>query len=160
MSARFVEELPAFYSLIAERQPGSELSLKVLRDEENYNFKVVTKQLGDLQGEDFECKNWGFTVKAITKQMQIDNQLDDTMGVMVVGVKSVSSADEGGLRRGDVIAKVDRLDIKSLADFIKTYNNLTVARAEKALLTIRRNGSTRFVPIKVDQKTGDLIHEQ
>ncbi len=159
VSARFVEELPVFYSLIAEHQPGTELSLKVLRDEEDYNFKVITKQLGDLQGEDFECKNWGFTVKAITKQMQIDHQLDDTSGVMVIGVKSVSSADEGGLRRGDVIARVDKLDVKSLADFIGTYNNMTAAGAEKALLTIRRNGATRFVPIKVDQKTGDVIHE-
>ncbi len=159
VSARFVEELPAFYSLIADHKPGTEISLKVLRDEEHYTFKVTTRQLGDLQGEDFECKGWGFTVKAITRQMQIENQLDDTSGVMVSGVKAVSTADEGGLRRGDVVRKVDRQDVGSLAGFIEIYNNLTKMKIEKALLTIRRGGATRFVPVKVDRKMGETIDE-
>lgn len=156
VSARFVEELPAFYSLIAHRKPGSEISLKVLRDEQNYEFKVITKQLGDLQGEDFECKGWGFTVKAITRQMQIERQLDDTSGVIVVGVKAVSAADEGGLRRNDVIVKVDKQTIESLAEFVDVYNTLTGMGAKKALLTIKRGGSTRFVPVKIDEKLGDM----
>ncbi|UCE24256.1 MAG: trypsin-like peptidase domain-containing protein [Candidatus Zixiibacteriota bacterium] len=159
VSARFVEELPAFYSLIADHEPGAEISLKVLRDEEHYTFKVITKQLGELQGEDFECKGWGFTVKAITKQMQIENQLDDTSGVMVAGVKAVSTADEGGLRRGDVVRKVDRQDVESLAGFIDIYNNLTSMNAEKALLTIRRGGATRFVPVRVDRRMGETTDE-
>ncbi len=160
VAGRFVEELPAFYSLIAHRQPGSEISLKVLRGDQHYNFKVVTKELGDLQGEDFECKGWGFTVKGITKQMQIDNQLDDTLGVIVIGVKAVSTADEGGLRRNDVITKVDKSTINSLADFVDTYNSLTKQKANKALLTIKRVGATRFVPIKIDEKTGEMVDEQ
>ena len=155
-----VEELPAFYSLIAHPEPGSEISLKVLRGDQHHRLKVITKELGDLQGEDFECKGWGFTVKAITKQMQIDNQLDDTLGVMVIGVKAVSTADEGGLRRGDVVTKVDKNTINSLADFVEVYNSLTRQGADRALLTIRRGGATRFVPIKIDEKTGEAIDEQ
>ncbi|MEW6413272.1 MAG: trypsin-like peptidase domain-containing protein [Candidatus Zixiibacteriota bacterium] len=160
VSARFVEELPAFYSLIAQREPGTEITLKVLRDEQEYSFKVTTKQLGDLQGEDFECPGWGFTVKAITKQMQIDNQLDDTLGVMVTGVKTVSTADEAGLRRGDVIEKVDKNEISNLADFISIYNDLTNLQVDKVLLTVKRGGATRFVLIKVDYKSGVLGNEQ
>ncbi|UCG62942.1 MAG: trypsin-like peptidase domain-containing protein [Candidatus Zixiibacteriota bacterium] len=160
VAGRFVEELPAFYSLIAHREPGSEITLKVLRGDQHHKFKVVTKELGDLQGEDFECKGWGFTVKAITKQMQIDNQLEDTLGVMVIGVKAVSTADEGGLRRSDVVKKVDKSTINSLADFVEAYNNLTRQEAEKALLTIRRGGATRFVPIKIEEKTGEIVDEQ
>jgi len=160
VSARFVEELPAFYARIAKHKPGSEITLKVLRDEQHFTFNVVTKRLGDLQGEDFECKGWGFTVKAITKQMQIDNQLDDTTGVMVTGVKSVSTADEGGLRRSDVIIKVDRNDIQDLAGFVEVYNELTALRVEKALLTVRRGGATRFVPIIFDYTEGVTIDEE
>ncbi len=160
VSARFVEELPAFYSLIAKRQPGTELSLKVLRDEQVYSFKVTTKRLGDLQGEDFECRGWGFTVKAITKQMQIDNQLDDTLGVIVIGVKSVSTAEEGGLRRGDVISKVDKDYVNNLSDFVSVYNNFTSLEVDKVLLTVKRGGSTRFVLVKVDYKNGVLSHEE
>lgn len=160
VSARFVEELPAFYSLVAKRKPGSEISLKVLRDEQNYTFKVITRPLGDLQGEDFECRGWGFTVKAITRQMQIERQLDDTVGVMVTGVKSVGPADEGGLRRGDVITKVGSQEIESLTDFVEIYNELTRMKADKVLLTIRRGGATRFVPIKIDYKLGEIFNEE
>jgi serine protease Do len=159
VSARFVEELPAFYSLIAEHEPGTEISLKVLRGEQEYAFNVTTKQLGDLQGEDFECKGWGFTVKAITKQMQIENNLDDTTGVFVIGVKAVSGADEGGLRRGDVIVRVDKQDIRGLSDFVELYNSLSSVEAEKALLTIRRSGATRFVPVKFEERKGEQDNE-
>jgi len=96
VSARFYEELPPFYARIADHQPGSTVRLKVQRGTDMYDMKIVTKQLGQLQGEDFECAEWEFTVKDITQQMQIEDQLDDTLGVYVVGVKRVGLADEGG----------------------------------------------------------------
>jgi serine protease Do len=160
VSARFVEELPAFYSLIAQKAPGTEIGLKVLRGEEYYNFKVVTGQLGELQGEDFECKSWGFAVKAITRQMQVDNQLDDTAGVIVTGVKAVGAADEGGLRRGDVVTMVDKVTVDDLAGFVVQYNNLAALPAEKVLLTVKRGGTTRFVLVKVDPRKGEFTDDQ
>ncbi len=150
VSARFLEELPAFYRKIAQHKPGTEISLKVLRNEETFNFKVTTRALGELQGEDFECKGWGFTVKAITHQMQIDNQLQDTIGVIVVGVKRSGAADEGGLRRRDVITKVNRTPISSLADLVALYTQLTSEKAKELLMTVNRRGATRFVYMDVE----------
>ncbi len=149
VSARFVEEVPYFYNLIAQYKPGSEILLKVLRHDETFNFKVITKQLGDLQGEDFESKDWGFTVKEITRQMQVENQLDDTTGVLVVGVKNVGSASEGGLRRRDVISKINDSKIQNFEDFIALYNDLTQKKTEKILLTINRSGATRYVLLDI-----------
>jgi len=160
VSARFVEELPKFYSLIADHEPGSEITLKVLRNEQEYTFKVTTKQLGDSQGEDFECKKWGFTVKAITKQMQIDNQLPDTVGAFVVGVKPLSTADNGGLRRADVIVKVNNDDLKNFSDFIDHYDKYSLAKVDKVLLTIKRSGATRYVLLKIDNNKGDTLNEK
>lgn len=157
VSARFVEEVPYFYNLIAQYKPGSEISLKVLRHDETFNFKVVTKQLGDLQGEDFESKEWGFTVKEITRQMQVENQLDDTTGVLVIGVKNVGSAADGGLRRRDVISEINGNKIQNFENFISTYNELTINKTEKIMLTINRSGAIRHVLLditkeKVDEK--------
>jgi len=151
VSARFVEEVPFFYNLIAQYKPGSEISLKVLRNEESFNFKVTTKQLGDLQGEDFESKEWGFTVKEITRQMQVENQLDDMLGVLVVGVKNVGSASDGGLRRSDVISEINNKPINSFEDFISIYNELTILKTEKILLTLNRSGATRFVLLDITE---------
>ncbi len=152
VSARFVEELPAFYNLIAQHEPGSEIKLKTKRADEIYNFSIKTKQLGDLQGEDFECQGWGFTIKAITRQMQIENQLDDTAGVYVVGVKRVGSAADGGLRRRDVISMVNGETVTALPDFVALYNRLKAAETESMLLTVKRGGATRFVVVKSEDK--------
>jgi serine protease Do len=157
VSARFVEELPAFYSLIAKKKPGAKLTLSVLRQEKPSSLTLVTRELGELQGEDFECKNWGFTLKGITAHMQVEHQLPDTLGVFVAGVKRSSSSDEGGLRPDDVITKVDTHPITGLADFVRHCNS--AVSGEKALLTIRRNGATRFVIVKHEPKKSGGAHE-
>jgi serine protease Do len=145
VSARFVEELPAFYKKIASRPPGSEIELNVLREEEEYTFKITTKLLGELQGEDFESAEWGFTIKAITRQMQISNRLIDTLGVLVIGVKRLGAADLGGLRRGDVVQSINKRPVDNLADFVTLYNENTAGGAAKTLLTVRRGAAVRMV---------------
>ena len=131
-----------------------------MRNNEEYNFKVVTKPLGELQGEDFECSDWGFTVKGLTRNMILQYQLKDTVGVFVSGVKNVSPADIGGLRRGDVIVKINKTDIVDLNDFIKLYNELSSASADKILLTIKRGGGTRLVFLSIDNKEGVELNEE
>lgn len=154
VSARFYEELPPFYARIADHEPGSTVKLKVQRGKEVYNMEIVTKQLGKMQGEDFECAEWEFTVKDITRQMQIEDQLDDTLGVYVVGVKQVGLADEGGLGRGDVIKRVNDQQIFGLSDYIELYEKLVSLEAKKILLTVQRNKATRYVLINTEDKSG------
>jgi len=156
VSARFVEELPSFYKRIAGYPPGSEINLQVLRDEKEYELELTTAELGDLQGEDFECSEWGLTVKAITQQMQIENQFDDTLGVYVRGVKRVGAAGLAGLRTGDVIALVNKEDIFGLTDFVQRYDELTKAGVEKILVRIKRSGAIRLAVINIDaQEEGE-----
>jgi serine protease Do len=156
VSARFVEELPSFYKRIAGYDPGSEINLQVLRDEIEHELKLTTSELGDLQGEDFECPVWGLTVKAITQQMQIENQFDDTLGVYVRGVKRVGAAGLAGLLTGDVIALVNKEEVFGLTDFIQRYNELTKAGAEKVLVRIKRSGAIRLAVMTVDaQEEGE-----
>jgi len=150
VSARFVEELPAFYRAIASRPPGSTINLRVLRNDEQFSLPVVTRPLGDLQGEDFECADWGFTVKAITRHMQIENQLRDTLGVFVTGVKRVGAADLAGLRRGDVVRSINKDVVPDLAYFTSKYVELASNHTEKILLTLHRGGAKRLVVLTVD----------
>lgn len=162
VSARFLEELPAFYKMIATHQPGSEMNLKVLRDEQEYSFKITTRALGELQGEDFESSRWGFTVKAITRQMQISRHLEDSLGVLVVGVKRLGVADMGGLRRGDVIRSINKVPTNDLENFVVCYNEVSVVNGNMTLLMTKRGGGTRLVvlnPDKGDDAEGGLTHE-
>jgi serine protease Do len=155
VSARFEEELPSFYKLIADYPVGTRLTLDVLRGDQQLAVEVTTQELGDILGEDLECKDWGFTVKNITKQMAVDNQLDDTLGVFVSGVKRVGPAGDAGLRRGDVIKGIDEKPVNSFQEFYDRYTELTSAKTQRALLTIRRLGSTKFVLIKVESSESE-----
>ena len=152
VSARFVEELPAFYGRIASYGPGTDITLQVLRADEEYEFTLRTEELGDLQGEDFECADWGFTVKAITQQMQIDNLLDDTVGVFVTGVKRVRGAFPSGLRPGDVILSVNRTRVAGLTEFVQQYDELMALDTRTVVLRTNRTGAMRFHAIKIETR--------
>jgi serine protease Do len=157
VSARFEEQLPNFYKMIADYPVGTEIELNVRRDGSRMDIPVITHELGEILGEDLECKEWGFTVKAITKQMAVDNQLDDSLGVFVSGVKRVGAAAEGNLRRGDVIREVNEIPTPNFQDFYDKYTELTAAKIEKVLLTVKQSGNTRYVLLKVDyQKLSEI----
>ncbi|MDF1545624.1 MAG: trypsin-like peptidase domain-containing protein [bacterium] len=151
VSARFLEELPLFYDKIASLAPGSEVALKLVRGDEEFSFTVTTRELGDLQGEIFECKGWGISVKHITRQMQVENNLKDSLGVFVEGVKRSADTDDGGLRRGDIIKSVDRQQVANLGEFITVYQRLTGAETKKIFVTVDRSGATRFVVLNADE---------
>jgi serine protease Do len=148
VSARFVEELPAFYNSVAGRAPGDSIRFELRRGEQRLDLTVATRLLGELQGQDFECKRWGVAVKAITRQMQVEYQFDDTAGVLVVGVKRLSAAEENGLRRGDVIVKVNDHDVTDLRQFSDLYSRLMLDEPANVLLTVRQGGSVRFILVK------------
>jgi serine protease Do len=154
VSARFVEELPAFYNMISKFEPGSKLAMEVLRGSETFNFSMTTKALGELQGEDFEAKGWGFTVKSITRQMRVENQLEDTLGVFVSGVKRIGFSEDGGLVRSDVVTGVNNSSLNNLADFVTIYNQLMSEGQEKVLLTIKRGKGVRYLVVTADKGKG------
>ena len=159
VSARFIEELPTFYGMIANLEPGTDIELKVQRGDETFRFSLQTKLLGDLQGEDFECKDWGFTIKAITRQMQIERQLDNTTGVLVVGVKRLSSSEQGGLRRSDVVLSVNDHQLEGLEDFTTLYDQLSQNNTETIMLVVKRAGARRFVLLKTEDEQGESTNE-
>ncbi len=159
VSARYVEELPPFYARIAEHAPGTQIALDVKRDGSEQAMTLTARALGELQGEDFESSQWGFTVREITRQMQIDNQLTDTAGVYVAGVRNAGPAESGGLRRRDIITQVNRKPIVNLADFTALYNQLSGTDEKKVLLTVKRGTATRLAVINVDKKGMGAFHE-
>lgn len=152
VSVRFTEQLPSFYKKIADYPIGSKIELTLLRNDQTIYLDVITHELGEILGKDLECEEWGFTVKNITKQMAVDNQLEDMLGVFVSGVKRVGPAAEGGLRRGDVIRGINEEPTLSFEIFSDKYTELSVAGEEKILLTVKRQGSTKFVLVKADNE--------
>ncbi|MFH1701028.1 MAG: trypsin-like peptidase domain-containing protein [Candidatus Zixiibacteriota bacterium] len=148
VSARFEEELPSFYKRISMARPGEETEVVILSNGNNTRLKITPRLLGELQGDDFDFKRWGFTAKSITRQMAIDDRLSDTIGVYITQAAAPGPAFNGGLRSGDVIRKINKdkvLDLQNLKDQYEILNH-----EEKILLTINRRDETRYILLTLD----------
>ena len=74
---------------------------------------------------------------------------DDVKGVVVVEVKDDSAAKARGLLPGDVIQKVDQVEVTSPLSVIKIVDEADNKGKTSVLLLIKRGTEGRFVAIPV-----------
>jgi serine protease Do len=88
---------------------------------------------------------YGFEVAELTPEMAQRLNMNETSGVIVVGVVPNSKADAAGVKKGDLIVEVNRASVDSVKDFkklIDKYKNgdgisLLIKRMNAGLLVIR-----------------------
>jgi serine protease Do len=73
----------------------------------------------------------------------------DFHGVVVLGVKSESDADDKGLRPGDIIVRAGESNVASPAEVVAAVAQARHEGRTSILLGIHREGVTRFAPIKL-----------
>ena len=71
--------------------------------------------------------------------------VDETEGVYIAGIEEGSGADKGGLKKGDIIKKIDRFKIAKFSDLAgylgsKRPNDIVD-------VTILRDGTTKIIPV-------------
>jgi serine protease Do len=142
-------ELPL---LVARTPVGKSAKLKVVRGKET---EVLSVKIGELKEEEVAAEagkeeGFGLTVQPVTPDIAESLGLpQDSKGVVVTGVEPGSSADEAGLRRGDVILEVNREPVKDLASYRKALKN--TAKGKSVLLLVRRGDNTIFLAVKPTQ---------
>jgi serine protease Do len=149
VSARFYEEIPAFYKRIADIPSGQEIEVALKREGAMHSVRITTQEYGRPSGIDFEVKEWGFAVRSITKQMALDRRLDSTTGVLVAGVKGGGPSEEGGLAPNDVIRAVDDEPVDSLEKFRALYEDRIQRKKVRVMLNVQRRDSSRYVLLKL-----------
>jgi serine protease Do len=154
VSARFYEEIPGFYDQIAALPIGTDLDIVYQRGGEVRHTTVRTVQFGRPMGTHFEVKDWGFTVRGITKQMALELRLDSLDGVLVAGVQGGGSAEVAGLAPNDVLHSVDGKPVRDLEHFKKLYEGLETSDNDQIMLNVQRRDSSRWVLLKLGAKKG------
>jgi len=138
VDGRFPEQLPPIQNLIASQPVGASLRFSVKRGGETRDFSVVTEKLESRVGEEWALEKWGLSVRKVSRTYARENQLDDTTGVLVIGVQSGFPADVAGLTRGDIITKLNQQPITSL-EVIKDAHRAYEAKPAPTLLETQRN---------------------
>ena len=73
-------------------------------------------------------------------------QLSSDEGVYVAEVISGSAAESAGIKSGDIITKIDNIDLSVMSDLTKNLYNYT--KGDSATLTINRNGKEITVKVR------------
>jgi serine protease Do len=83
--------------------------------------------------------------REIARQLGLNK---DERGVVVVRVETGSSAEEAGIRKGDVIQEVDRKKIEGLNEYTKAIAG--VQSGDPVLLFVNRGGRKFYVTVRAD----------
>ncbi len=141
-----MEELP---KLVAQTRPGSEVDVVVVRDGKRKVIRTTIDKLEDRGREILSSKieKMGLRVQDITPELMQSLDLDSQDGVLVADVIFDSPASSAGIRRGDVIAEINREKINNLHDFEVKMDKL--GTEDTVLLLIKRGGSTIYIAMKM-----------
>ncbi len=138
VDGRFPEQLPPIQNLIAGKPIGTGLMFAVKRGAETRDYIVVTEKLESRVDEEWALEKWGLSVRKVSRAFARENQLEDTNGVVVIGVQPGYPADVAGVSRGDVILKINQQPISSL-EVIKVAHAAYESNPAPTLLETLRN---------------------
>ena len=153
-----MRELPG---IVAATPVGEKVSVKILRDGK---VKVLKVKIGLLPDDSTEVAKTGtekdkpgskekvaellgMQVQELTDEIAQTLGLEETDGVVVSSVAPQGPADNAGVRRGDVIVEINREEVKDPDDFYSVAE--TLKSGDKALLVIKRGGSSFFIILKI-----------
>jgi serine protease Do len=159
VTVRFPEEIPPLAKQVADMPIGSNIAVKYERDGKVFETTIQTAKLQKDRGKEVAFRLWGMTGMEITDKMAFDHHLDSTEGVMISGVREGGPAAlaEPALSGADVVRSVDGEKVKSLDEFIKTYEKITSSDkpAKSILVEFDRNGKNNVTLVKPKPKDED-----
>jgi S1-C subfamily serine protease len=123
--------------------------LEVLRDGEKISVELVTQKLESRVGEEREFKNWGLSVRDVTRALALDRRLDDDTGVIVTSVTSGFPSDKAEIEDGDVIVRLDGKPVADLDAFAIAYDALAGSKQASVLVELRRGRGVRSAVLKL-----------
>lgn len=143
---------------IAGTQPGTEISLTIIRDGKKQELKAtlnefqlsgVKPEIPDIgnkkDNQSEESGKLGLTLQKLTpeirKQLEIPSEVK---GLVVADVNENGAAAEKGIRRGDVIMEINRQLIESVED---VQSAIKKSGEKPILLLISRGGQTTFITV-------------
>jgi len=151
-----IKSVGSLRNMVAQSKVGSQAKVKILRNGKQYGMSVVIDELPrEIAGapaeplpEDFQKNAFsGITVMDLSKEIARQLGLGaNEKGVVVVKVEPGSTADEAGLKKGDVIQEMDRKRVAGVGDFNKITS--AIEPGDTTLLFVNRGGRRFYITIK------------
>ncbi|MCU1311260.1 MAG: Peptidase Do [Candidatus Angelobacter sp.] len=149
LNGKTVNDAGELQVAVGQKQPGTKLDLTVMRDGKSLQVPVTVEAMGardkgtETASAATEKPRWGLGLADLTPEIRQQVEAgNDVHGALIEKVSPGSSADDAGLRRGDIITEVNRHAVHSAADVQKELGS--VAKGDDALVLVWSNGGTTF----------------
>jgi serine protease Do len=138
---------------VGQKQPGTTLHLKALRDGSSVDVPVTLEAMGkgEHDNESADASHgkprWGLGLADLTPDLRQQLQAsEDVHGAVIEQVAPGSPADNAGLQQGDVITEVNRRPVHSAAD------------VQKALASVPKDGDVMVLVWSNAGSTFRVLH--
>ncbi len=152
-----VDDVGGLRNMVAQSKVGSEVAVTIMRGEKEYSVRVIIAELPKdaaeaAPGNPPEDQNTGSLIglsvmdisREIARQLGLSRE---EKGVVVVRVEPGSSAEDAGLRKGDVIEEVDRKKIERADEYNRSVSG--IRSGDTLLLFVNRGGKKFYVTLRV-----------
>ena len=154
-----INDSSSLVKVVGDSDVGKDVSVLIWRDG---NKKKVTVTLGRLETVQIsDERNQRRTNKVnqyagmsftdlndeIRKRFDLS---EDTIGVVVIGINDDSPAAARGILAGDIIQKVDQVDIQNSTQILKLIEEAKNKNKSSILFLIKRGSNVRFIAIPVE----------
>jgi len=145
VNGKKIETSRQLTSMIAGIPVGESASIKILRDGKEKTIKV---KIAKRSEEKLAARNrpreqqeeeFGIRVSDLTPEIRQRFNMDETSGVIVIGVEDGSKGDEADVRVGDIIKEINRRPVKNIGDYEAVLNQLS--SGESVNMFIRRQNA-------------------
>jgi serine protease Do len=151
---RDVQDVEQFRLMVAEKNPGSEVDIVVVREGERKELSMMLGDRADYldipsgrESED-ETDTWlGLDVDGVRGESARRLGVEEERGVVVTRVEVGSPAEDAGIAPGDVIQKINLKDVDDLADYQNIKDSLE-GQKKAISFHIKRDGRASFVAVK------------
>jgi serine protease Do len=137
--------------LVAALDPGSSTRVEVVRDGKRLTLNVALSERRDavvtasLPQSRTDLK-LGIDVQDLTAGLAEKFRLNESRGVLISKVEAGSLAQAEGLREGDLVKEVNRVDTGTVGEFTVAVSK--VKRGDTILLRVLREGRAFYVVLK------------
>lgn len=141
------EDLPALRRRFGMTEKGKPAAILVQRGDVRREFTVTPTAKGEVEGEEFDCRRWNMTVKAINQFENPSLHFYRPEGVYVLGLSSPGNAIRAGLQTMDILVRIGEHEITTLDDVKQRYEALVedAGATTQVILTVQRGSLRRQI---------------
>lgn len=140
-----VRDTAGYYALLEDYTPDDRIVFALIREGKTREVPVNAEEFSIEHAIDTAYQAFGFEVEEITPRLTQTYRLQTSQGVVITKVRQNTPAAQVGIEPGDIIRKIDDIQIADLKDFRKAM--VTVHQQPSAVFLVQRGSRGYYVTL-------------